>query len=41
MFLHACTLKFTHPVTGEVRCIGCPLPPECEQLLSALGGEGE
>jgi 23S rRNA pseudouridine955/2504/2580 synthase len=39
MFLHACTLKFTHPVTGEALCIGCPLPPECEELLSVLGGE--
>ncbi len=39
MFLHACILKFTHPVTGEALCISCPLPPECEELLSALVGE--
>jgi 23S rRNA pseudouridine955/2504/2580 synthase len=36
MFLHARTLGFDHPVTGERCTLDAPLPPECETLLAAL-----
>ena len=34
MFLHAKTLTFSHPITGEVMKITAPLPPQLEQLLT-------
>jgi 23S rRNA pseudouridine955/2504/2580 synthase len=34
MFLHAKTLKFKHPVTGEVMFISAPLPAQLETLLT-------
>jgi 23S rRNA pseudouridine1911/1915/1917 synthase len=36
MFLHARYLRLAHPVTGQDLTLQAPLPPECEQLLSAL-----
>ncbi len=40
MFLHACRLDFTHPVTGEPLVIVAPLPAELEALLAALKARG-
>ena len=34
MFLHAKTLTFSHPITGESMKITAPLPPQLEQLLT-------
>ncbi|MBI5925720.1 MAG: RluA family pseudouridine synthase [Aquabacterium sp.] len=36
MFLHARYLRLPHPVTGEDIVLEAPLPPECNNLLSAL-----
>jgi 23S rRNA pseudouridine1911/1915/1917 synthase len=36
--LHAATLGFEHPVTGEVLEFSSPLPPDMMSLISALGG---
>ncbi len=36
MFLHACLLRFAHPVSGELLQVECPLPQECERLLTVL-----
>lgn len=36
MFLHACLLRLTHPVTGNPLEIEAPLPAECVRLLEAL-----
>jgi 23S rRNA pseudouridine955/2504/2580 synthase len=36
MFLHARYLKLPHPVSGADIVLEAPLPPECENLLSAL-----
>ncbi len=33
MFLHAKTLSFSHPTTGEIMKINAPLPPQLEFLL--------
>lgn len=33
MFLHAKTLSFSHPTTGEIMKINAPLPPQLEHLL--------
>ncbi len=33
MFLHAATLKFQHPVTGDVLAVSAPLPQQLDQLL--------
>ena len=33
MFLHAQTLNFQHPVTGELMSISAPLPAQLENLL--------
>jgi 23S rRNA pseudouridine1911/1915/1917 synthase len=35
-FLHATTLAFTHPRSGEVLRFSDPLPPELQAVLSAL-----
>ena len=40
MFLHAHTLSFNHPVTGEALRITAPMPPECTALLDALEKRG-
>ena len=40
MFLHAHTLTFNHPVTGEALRITAPMPPECTALLDALEKRG-
>lgn len=34
MFLHAKTLSFSHPITGEAMKINAPLPQQLEDLLS-------
>ena len=34
MFLHAQTLRFSHPVTGVVMVITAPLPPQLDHLLT-------
>ena len=34
MFLHAKTLKFKHPVTGDVMFVSAPLPAQLETLLT-------
>lgn len=34
MFLHAKTLSFSHPITGEAMKINAPLPKQLEDLLS-------
>ncbi len=36
MFLHAKSLRFTHPAFGEVVELAAPLPAECAALLQAL-----
>jgi 23S rRNA pseudouridine955/2504/2580 synthase len=41
MFLHACRLKFAHPVSGEALSIDCPLPAECQRLIDHLAKESE
>ena len=38
--LHAATLGFTHPVTGETLTFEAEIPPDLRDLLRALGGEG-
>jgi 23S rRNA pseudouridine1911/1915/1917 synthase len=37
--LHAATLGFVHPVTGEELRFAAPLPQDMADLLVALGGE--
>ena len=36
-FLHAASLGFSHPVSGEKLALSVPLPPELDALLSRLG----
>jgi 23S rRNA pseudouridine1911/1915/1917 synthase len=36
LFLHATTLGFTHPTTGEAVLLTSPLPPELEAVLAKL-----
>jgi 23S rRNA pseudouridine955/2504/2580 synthase len=36
MFLHARTLRFEHPASGETLELQAPLPPECRALVDAL-----
>ncbi len=36
MFLHAASLRFTHPVQGELLRLDAPLPPELDQFLARL-----
>lgn len=36
--LHAATLGFDHPVTGEALSFSSPLPPDMDALISALRG---
>jgi 23S rRNA pseudouridine1911/1915/1917 synthase len=36
--LHAATLGFVHPVTGESLRFERPLAPDMAELLAALGG---
>ncbi len=37
--LHAATLGFDHPLTGERLEFNSPLPPDMDALLSALQGK--
>jgi len=39
--LHAATLGFVHPVTGEAMRFAAPLPEDMAQLLTALGGPSD
>ncbi|HTN50010.1 MAG TPA: RluA family pseudouridine synthase [Burkholderiaceae bacterium] len=36
MFLHACSTRLTHPVSGETLALASALPEECSGLLKAL-----
>jgi 23S rRNA pseudouridine1911/1915/1917 synthase len=36
--LHAATLGFKHPVTGDSLTFSAPIPPDMQALLTALGG---
>ena len=36
MFLHACRLRFPHPISGEWITVEADLPPECEELLQQI-----
>ena len=36
--LHAASLGFAHPVTGEMLSFSSPLPPDMAGLITALGG---
>jgi len=38
--LHAATLGFVHPVTGETLKFEAPLPQDMRDLLTALGWAG-
>ncbi|MFB9844801.1 pseudouridine synthase [Mucilaginibacter ginsenosidivorans] len=37
MLLHACSVEFTHPVTGQMITINAPLQPEFEQVMQLMG----
>ena len=37
MFLHAHSIAFNHPLTGEPLSISAPLPPELQKFLDKLG----
>jgi len=37
MFLHAHTIAFNHPLTGEPLNITAPLAPELQKFLDRLG----
>lgn len=37
MFLHACRLKFEHPVTGQLVSVQAPIPKAFEQIMQACG----
>lgn len=39
--LHAATLGFRHPVTGEALSFSAPLPPDMAALLDVLKRDGE
>jgi len=39
MFLHAHTIAFNHPLTGEPLCIEAPLAPELQKFLDRLDKE--
>lgn len=36
MFLHACHLRFPHPISGEWLTVEADLPPECDELLERI-----
>lgn len=36
MFLHACRLRFSHPISGEWLTVEADLPSECEELLRRI-----
>ncbi|MDO5667767.1 MAG: RluA family pseudouridine synthase [Alcaligenaceae bacterium] len=36
MFLHACRLRFPHPISGDWLTVEADLPPECEELLKRI-----
>ncbi|MGI6722729.1 MAG: hypothetical protein ACOX4I_09420 [Anaerovoracaceae bacterium] len=37
--LHAASLTFPHPVTGETMCIRAPLPDDIEELIKAISNK--
>jgi 23S rRNA pseudouridine1911/1915/1917 synthase len=39
--LHAETLGFLHPVTGQALSFSAPLPPDLQRLIALLDGNGE
>ena len=39
MFLHAHSIAFNHPLTGEPLHIAAPLPPELEKFIARLDGD--
>lgn len=39
MLLHACSVEFMHPVTGQVVAINAPLQPEFKQVMQLMGWE--
>ena len=39
MFLHARSLRFAHPASGEAIALEAPMPAACERLLDALPAE--
>ncbi|MCF0253220.1 MAG: RluA family pseudouridine synthase [Duodenibacillus sp.] len=40
LFLHAASLSFAHPVTGEALAIEAPLPAELQAVIDALAARG-
>jgi 23S rRNA pseudouridine955/2504/2580 synthase len=36
MFLHAASVRLTHPVGGQPLLFEAPLPPECSSFLKGL-----
>ncbi len=36
LFLHACKLSFTHPLTAEMMTVNAPLPTDLKRVLDAL-----
>lgn len=41
LFLHAESLRFRHPVTGEEMQVSSPWPPDLEEVLESLGEAAE
>jgi 23S rRNA pseudouridine955/2504/2580 synthase len=39
MFLHAHSIAFNHPLTGEAMQISAPLPPELASFVAKLDGK--
>jgi hypothetical protein len=39
MFLHAASLRFAHPLTGEDTKLEAPLPRDLERFWAAHAGE--
>ena len=36
LFLHACTIRFEHPKSGEIMVLSAPLDAELKQILKQL-----
>jgi hypothetical protein len=36
MFLHACSTRLLHPVSGDVLEVASALPDDCDRLLKTL-----
>ncbi len=41
MFLHAHSIAFAHPLTGEAMCLTAPLPEELERFIERLGASAD